>query len=38
MDLCVYFIVNMAAVKHFGTQIPEIEDIDGQMKIELSTE
>ena len=28
----------MAVVNYFGTQIPEVEEIDGQMKIELGSE
>ena len=34
MDLHMYYTVNMAVVNHFGTQIPEIEQIDGHMQIE----
>ena len=29
-----YYTVNMAVVNYFGTQIPETEKIDGQIKIE----
>ena len=29
-----HYTVNMALVNHFGTQIPEIEQIDGHMQIE----
>ena len=29
-----YYTVNMAVVNYFGTQIPEIEQIDGHMQIE----
>ena len=29
-----YYTVNMAVVNYFGTQIPEIEKIDGHMQIE----
>ena len=32
VDLHVYFTVSMAIVNYFGTQIPDIEKIDGQMK------
>ena len=31
MDLHMYY---MAIVNYFGTQIPEIEKMDGQMKVE----
>ena len=34
MDLQMYYTVNMAVVNYFGTQMPEIENIDGRMKIE----
>ena len=34
VDLHMYYTVNMAVVNHFGTQIPEIEQIDGHMQIE----
>ena len=34
VDLHMYYTVNMTVVKHFGTQIPEIEQIDGHMQIE----
>ena len=34
VDLHVYYTVNMAVVNYFGTQIPEIEQIDGHMEIE----
>ena len=33
VDLHMYYTVNMAAVNYFGTQIPEIEQIDGHMQI-----
>ena len=29
-----YYIVNMAVVNYFGTQIPEIEKTDGHIQIE----
>ena len=38
VDLHMYYIVNMSVVSYFGTQLPEIEKIDGQMKIELGSE
>ena len=31
-----YYIVNIAVVNYFGTQIPEIEKIDGYMQIETA--
>ena len=34
MNLHMYYTVNMAVVNYFRTQIPEIEKIDGQIKIE----
>ena len=34
MDLHMYYTVNMAVVNYFGTQIPEIEQINGHMQIE----
>ena len=34
VDLHMYYTVNMAVVNHFGTQIPEIEQMDGHMQIE----
>ena len=34
VDLHMYYTVNMAVVNYFGTQIPEIEQIDGHMQIE----
>ena len=34
VDLHMYYTVNMAVVNHFGTQIPEIEQIDGHVQIE----
>ena len=34
VDLQMYYTVNMAVVNYFGTQIPEIEQIDGHMQIE----
>ena len=34
VDLHIYYTVNMAVVNYFGTQIPEIEQIDGHMQIE----
>ena len=37
VDLHMYYTLNMAAVNHFGTQIPEIEEIDEQMKTELDS-
>ena len=33
VDLHMYFTVNMADVNYFGTQIPDIEKIDGHMQI-----
>ena len=32
-----YFTVNMVVVNNFGTQIPEVEKIDGHMQIETIT-
>ena len=29
-----YYTVNMVVVNYFGTQIPEIEQIDGHMQID----
>ena len=29
-----YYTVNMAVVNYFGTQLPELEQIDGHMQIE----
>ena len=34
VDLHIYYTVNMTVVNYFGTQIPEIEQIDGHMQIE----
>ena len=34
VDLHMYYTVNMAVVNYFGTQIPEVEKIDGHMQIE----
>ena len=34
VDLHIYYTVNMSVVNYFGTQIPEIEKIDGHMQIE----
>ena len=34
VDLHMYYTVNMAVVNFLGTQIPEIEQIDGHMQIE----
>ena len=34
IDLHMNYTVNMAVVNYFGTQIPEIEKIDGHMEIE----
>ena len=34
VDLHMYYTVNMAVVNHFGTQIPEIDQINGLMQIE----
>ena len=34
VDLHMYNTVNVAVVNYFGTQIPEIEKIDGHMQIE----
>ena len=34
MDLHMYYTVNIAVVSYFGTQITEIEKIDGHMQIE----
>ena len=34
VDLHMYYTVNMAVVNYFGTQIPELEKIDGHMQIE----
>ena len=34
VDLHMYYNVNMAVVNYFGTQIPEVESIDGNMQIE----
>ena len=34
VNLHMYYTVNMAVVNLFGTQIPEIEQIDGHMQIE----
>ena len=34
VHLHMYYTVNMAVVNYFGTQIPEIKQIDGHMKIE----
>ena len=34
VDLRKYYTVNMAVVNYFGTQVPEIEQIDGHMQIE----
>ena len=31
-----YYTVNMAVVNYFGTQIPEVEKIDGQIQIETT--
>ena len=36
VDLHMYYIVNMADVNYFGTQIPEVEKIDGHMQIETA--
>ena len=36
VDLHMYYTVNMAVVNYFGTQIPEIEKIDGHMQIETA--
>ena len=34
VDLHIYYTVNMAVVNYFGTQIPDVEKIDGHMQIE----
>ena len=34
VDIHMYYTVNMAVLNYFGTQIPEIEKIDRQIKIE----
>ena len=34
MDLHMHYTVNMSVVNYFGTQIPEIERIDGHIQIE----
>ena len=34
VDLHMYYTVIMEVVSHFGTQLPEVEQIDGQMQIE----
>ena len=34
MDLHMYYTVNMAFVNYFGTEIPEIEKINGHMQME----
>ena len=31
-----YYTVNMAVVNYFGTQIPEVEKINGHMQIETT--
>ena len=36
MDLHMYYTVNIAVVNYFGTQIPEVEKIDGHMQIETT--
>ena len=36
VDLHMYYTVNMAVVNYFGTQIPEVEKIDGHMQIETT--
>ena len=36
VDLHMYYTVNMAVVNYFGTQIPEIEKIDGHIQIEIT--
>ena len=36
VDLHMYYTVNMAVVNYFGTQIPEIEKIDGHIQIETT--
>ena len=36
VDLHMYYTVNMAVVNYFGTQIPEIEKIDGHMQVETA--
>ena len=36
VDLHMYYLVNMTVVNYFGTQIPEIENIDGHVHIELA--
>ena len=35
MDLHMYYTVNKTVMNYVGTQIPEIEKGDGQMKIKL---
>ena len=36
VDLHMYYTVNMAVVNYFGTQIPEVEKIDGDMQIDVA--
>ena len=36
MDLHIYYTVNMGIGNYFRTQIPEIEKINGQMKIKTA--
>ena len=36
VDLHMYYTVNMAVVNYSGTQIPEVEKIDGHMQIEAT--
>ena len=36
VDLHMYYIVNMAVINYFGTQIPEIQKIDGHRQIETT--
>ena len=37
VDLHMYCTVNVVVVNYFETQIPEIEDSDGQLKIKLNS-
>ena len=36
LDLHMYCTVNMAVVNYFGTQIPEVEKIDGHVQVETA--
>ena len=38
MDLHMYYTLNMTGVNYFCMQIPEMEEINGQMRIDLSTQ